>query len=61
LSGLFCEEKAQTAIEYILLVTLGLGLVLLAIAVASQIQGFTNNLMTRVSVERNSTISMLIR
>ncbi len=54
-------ERAQTATEYILLVALGLALVLLGIAVATQIQDFANNLMTRVSIERNSTISMLLR
>ncbi len=53
--------KGQTAIEYLLLVALGVAVVVVGIAVAGQLKGFSDTIMTRVSIERNSTIAMLVR
>ncbi len=54
-------RKAQTAIEYLLLVALGVAIVVVGIAVAGQLKGFSDTIMTRVSIERNSTMAMLVR
>ncbi len=53
--------RGQTAIEYLLLVALGVAVVVMGIAVAGQLKGFSDVLMTRVGMERNTTIAMLLK
>ena len=54
------EEKGQASVEYLLLVALGIAVVVMGIAVAAQLKGFTDTLMTRVGLERNATIAMIV-
>ena len=52
--------RGQTSIEYLLLVALGIAVVVLGIAVAAQLNAFTDTLMTRIGLERDATIAMLV-
>lgn len=55
------EERGQAAVEYLLLIALGLVVVIVGVAVALQIQQFTSVVAERVSIERNSTLAMMVR
>ena len=54
-------QRGQTSTEYMLLIALGLTVVIIAIAIATQIKGMTDSLMVRAQIERDSTISMIVR
>ncbi|MFA6049406.1 MAG: hypothetical protein WC792_05685 [Candidatus Micrarchaeia archaeon] len=55
------RKRAQTAIEYLLLIALGVAVVVMGVAVAGQLKGFSDILLTRVGMERNTTIAMLLK
>jgi uncharacterized protein (UPF0333 family) len=54
-------ERGQTSTEYMLLIALGLTVVIVSIAIATQIKGMTDSLLVRAQIERDSTISMIVR
>jgi uncharacterized protein (UPF0333 family) len=54
-------QRGQTSTEYMLLIALGLTIVIISIAIATQIKGMTDSLLVRAAVERESTISMIVR
>jgi uncharacterized protein (UPF0333 family) len=54
-------QRGQTATEYMLLIALGLTVVIVSIAVATQIKDMTDSLMVRAQLERDSTVAMIIR
>ncbi len=54
-------QRGQTSTEYMLLIALGLTIVIVSIAIATQIKGMTDSLLVRAQVERESTISMIVR
>ncbi|MFA5246317.1 MAG: hypothetical protein WC408_00315 [Candidatus Micrarchaeia archaeon] len=54
-------QRGQTATEYMLLIALGLTVVIVSIAIATQIKSITDSLMVRAQVERDSTVAMLVR
>jgi hypothetical protein len=54
-------QRGQTSTEYMLLVALGLTIVIISIAIATQIKGMTDSLLVRAQIERDSTISMIVR
>ncbi len=51
----------QTAVEYLLLIALGIAVVVIGVAIAAQLKGFSDAVMTRTGIERNATIAMLVR
>ena len=53
--------RGQAATEYILLIALGLVIVVVAMAIAFQVKGFTDSLSTRIAIERSALISLLVR
>lgn len=54
------ERKGQAAVEYILLVALGLFLMIVAFTLAFYLNNFTNAALADVSATRNETIAMLL-
>ena len=54
-------QRGQTSTEYMLLIALGLTVVIISIAIATQIKGMTDSLLVRAQIERDSTISMMVR
>lgn len=44
-----------------LLIALGVAVVVMGVAVAGQLKGFSDILLTRVGMERNTTIAMLLK
>jgi len=54
-------QRGQTSTEYMLLIALGLTVVIISIAIATQIKGMTDSLLVRAQIERESTISMIVR
>jgi len=55
------NARGQAAIEYLLLIALGIAIVIVGVAVALQIREFTSVVVNRVGIERNSTLAMLVR
>jgi len=55
------RRRGQAATEYILLVALGLVIVVVGIALAFQVKGFTDAIATRIADERNALIAMVLR
>ncbi len=53
--------KAQTAIEYLLLVALGLAILFVGIVLATQIKSFIDQVLSQSVQQRNETLSMLVR
>jgi hypothetical protein len=54
-------QRGQTSTEYMLLIALGLTVVIVSIAIATQIKNMTDTLMVRAQLERDSTIAMIMR
>lgn len=54
-------NRGQAAVEYLLLIALGLVIVIVGVAVALQVREFTNVVVNRVGIERNATLAMLVR
>ena len=55
------NDKAQAAVEYLLLLAIGLAVVIVGVALASQLKTLSDSVLGRVDAERNSTLSMLVR
>ncbi len=53
------DQRAQVSTEYLLLLSLGLVVAIVAVGLALQIQNLANVVMTRISSERNETLAML--
>jgi len=54
-------QRGQTSTEYMLLIALGLTVVIISIAIATQMKDMTDTLLVRAQIERDSTISMIVR
>ena len=54
-------QRGQTSTEYMLLIALGLTVVIISIAIASQIRVMTDSLMLRAQFERDSAIAMITK
>jgi uncharacterized protein (UPF0333 family) len=55
------ESRGQAAVEYLLLIALGLVIVIVGVAVALQIREFTDIVVDRVAIDRNATLAMIVR
>ncbi len=55
------DDSAQGSTEYLLLVAMGLAVILVGIGVALQLRSLSDLVVSRVRVERNNTLSMLVR
>ncbi len=54
-------QRGQTSTEYMLLIALGLTIVIISIAIATQMKDMTDTLLVRAQIERDATISMIVR
>lgn len=54
------DDKAQAAVEYILLVALGLFLMIIAFTLAFYVKQFTDITLQDIAQTRNETISMFL-
>ncbi|HIH20558.1 TPA: hypothetical protein HA244_04795 [Candidatus Micrarchaeota archaeon] len=54
-------KKGQAAIEYILLVALGLFIIVVGFTLAFYINNFTNSILGGVEQTRSQTIALLVR
>jgi uncharacterized protein (UPF0333 family) len=54
-------QRGQTSTEYMLLIALGLTVVIISIAIATQMKDMTDTLLVRAQIERDATISMIVR
>ena len=54
-------RKSQAAVEYILLVALGLFIIVVGFTLAFYINSFTNSVLSGVDATRSQTIALLIR
>lgn len=54
------NQRGQTAAEYLLLVALGLVVLLVGISVALQLRTISTSVTSRVALEENNTIAMLV-
>ena len=54
------DDRGQAAVEYILLVALGLFLLIIAFTLAFYIRQFTSITLQDIAATRNETISMLL-
>lgn len=55
------DDASQGATEYLLLVAMGLVIILVGIGVALQLRSLADLVVTRVRIERNNTLTMLVR
>ena len=55
------DDSAQVSSEYLLLIAVGLAVILVGIGVALQIRGLSDLVVSRVRIERNNTLQMLVR
>jgi len=53
-------RKGQAAVEYILLVALGLFLLIIAFTIAFYVKTFTDATLADIALTRNETIAMMI-
>lgn len=53
-------RKGQAAVEYILLVALGLFLIIIAFTIAFYVKTFTDATLVDIALTRNETIAMLV-
>lgn len=61
LACLLEEERGQAATEYLLLIAVSLAIILVGVGVALELKGLSDIVIARTRLERNATISMLIR
>lgn len=54
------DERGQAAVEYILLVALGLFLMIIAFTLAFYVKQFTDITLQDIAQTRNQTIAMLL-
>lgn len=54
------RKKGQAAIEYILLISLGLFVLVIAFALAFYVRTFADATLLEVAVTRNETIAMIL-
>ena len=54
-------RKGQAAVEYILLVALGLFIIIVGFTVAFYINNFTSSVLTGVESTRSQTIALLVK
>ncbi|MFA6329129.1 MAG: hypothetical protein WCX64_00400 [Candidatus Micrarchaeia archaeon] len=54
-------QRGQTSTEYMLLIALGLTVVIISISIATQMKDMTDTLLVRAQIERDATISMIVR
>lgn len=55
------ENSGQASTEYLLLLTLGLAIVIVGLAVALQLKGLTDVVLQRAAIERDSAVALLTR
>ncbi len=53
-------KRGQAAVEYILLVALGLFLLIIAFTIAFYVKTFTDATLADIALTRNETIAMLV-
>jgi uncharacterized protein (UPF0333 family) len=53
-------KRGQAAVEYILLVALGLFLIIIAFTIAFYVKTFTDATLADIAITRNETIAMLL-
>ncbi len=58
---LLSEERGQAATEYLLLIAVSLAIILVGVGVALELKSLSDIVILRTRLERNATISMLIR